>query len=494
MKNEPNFESFRQVFSARVELAAAVDGALKSTPDDLGRLRKACSGLEIAISDIGKGQVEDQHRAFHAAITIFVRLAEWKHAVRNAEPDAQRFLSSAKLKVSEVDQSLSFTTDELLTAFLEQVAGLGSVDELVGIQEQLKRWTLPLLLFANLPARRVGGLRIPAGENSSAKPEKLDTSVAFLRFEIDGEPATHWNYLKPGTAYDLTIEVRVSNWPTGASELSLTPVTIDIREKNWLPKFTFEQPYGDGPHTFTGTGRAVLETAHSFGSRPYEFLYAAEFDDTSQCREVSIVGHRRLLIEGSDVGSNPLTGFSNVDRHLIGIRDRLRSMPGLNSDDIANTMTVLGGLGNLAAQSLKGSLFEAETSEKKFQNDAATMLRSRSDIGEHLQGHPESAGGITDLTFRDIPIELKVEHNKVLFPKNFEKFFDQTAAYAVGLGKRVGILSVLETSHKEAPVGVVENDIEVFAHPTGQSSIAIVVVVVRGGFPKPSSYSRQKSA
>jgi hypothetical protein len=118
------------------------------------------------------------------------------------------------------------------------------------------------------------------------------------------------------------------------------------------------------------------------------------------------------------------------------------------------------------------------------------MLRNRSDIGEHLQGHPEAAGGVTDLTFRDIPIELKVENSNVLFPKDFSKFFDQTAAYAIGLGKRIGVLSILEASPKSAPVGVVEDDIEVFVHQTGQSPIVIVVVVVRGGFPKPSFYSR----
>jgi hypothetical protein len=107
-----------------------------------------------------------------------------------------------------------------------------------------------------------------------------------------------------------------------------------------------------------------------------------------------------------------------------------------------------------------------------------------------LQGHPEAAGGITDLTFRDIPIELKVENSKVLFPKDFSKFFDQTAAYAIGLGKRIAVLSILDASAKLAPVGVVEDDIAVFPHKSGQSLIVIVVVVVRGGFPKPSSYSR----
>ncbi len=489
MRNEPNFEIFHRGFSSRIEVAATLAGALQSLPDDLKRLKTACLELETTISEFGQGDVEDQYRAYHTAIAIFVLLADWKHALRNAEPDAQRFLISAKLRASEVDKSMS-VADERLDTFLNQVEALKSVGELTAIQDQLKLWTLPLLLFANLLDRGFGGLRLPVFEGNSEEPEKLETTVAFLKFDIDGEPAKHCNYLKPGTSYDLTIEVRVSNWPKDASVLLLTPVAINIREQNWLPSFKFEQPGGEGPFILTGTGRAVLEVAHSFGSRPYEFLYAAEFDDTSNCRDVSIVGHRRLLLEGSDVVSNPLTGFSNVDRHLLSIRNKLRTFAGLHSDDVANTMIVLGGLGNIAAQALKAGLFEAGTSEAQFQRKAAEMLRNRSDIGEHLQGHPEAAGGITDLTFRDIPIELKVENSKVLFPKDFSKFFDQAAAYAIGLGKRIGVLSVLEASPKFAPVGVVEDDIEVFVHQTGQSPIAIVVVVVRGGFPKPSSYSR----
>jgi hypothetical protein len=490
MRNEPNFEIFRQAFSPRVEVAAALAGALAPSPYNLQRLKTACLGLGLKISEIDQGDVEDRYRAYHIAITIFVLLAEWKHAIRNAEQDAQRFLSSAKLKASDLDRSPSFAPDERLKVFLEQVEALKSVEELVPLQDYLTRWILPLLLFSKLRTSGSRGLRIPVFDDSSGESEKMETSVAFLKFDVDGEPAKYRNYLNPGTSYDLTIEVRVSNWPKDATVLSLTPVTVDIRERNWLPDFNFEKPEGSGPFILTGTGRAVLEVAHSFGSRPYEFLYAAEFDDMRNCRDIAIIGHRRLLLEGSDVVSNPLTGFSNVDRHLLSIRDKLRASPGLRSEEIANTMVVLGGLGNIAAQALKGGLFATGMSEQQFQNKVSEMLRNRGDIGEHLQGHPEAAGGITDLTFRDIPIELKVENGKVLFPKDFSKYFDQTAAYSIGLGKRIGVLSVLEASPKSAPVGVIEDDIKVFVHQTGQSSIVIVVIVIRGGFPKPSSYSR----
>lgn len=489
MQNKPSIEIFHQVFSPRIEIATALDGALKPTPDDLKCLKAACLKLKEAIDELGPGEVEDKYRAYYAAVTIFLSLAEWIHAIRNAEPDAQRFLNSAKLKVSDIDMTLSFSSDERLKKFLEDVSNVSAPKELNTLQKYLQQWSLPLLLFANVRYDGITGSRLPVTSNSDSEKEKLDTTIAFLKFDIDGEPAKQWNYLKPGTAYDLTLEVRVSNWPKSANILLLTPITIDDRERGWLPDFKFEKPEGEGPFSLKGTGRVVLEIANSFGSRPYEFLYAAEFDNSDNGQTVTVIGHRRLLLEGSNVGQHPLSGFSNVDRHLIKIRDRLRVFRA-HSDDIANTMTLLGGLGNIAAQALKVNLFDSGTLEQQFQKKIAEMLRSRAEIGEYLQGHPEAAGGITDLTFMDIPLELKVENKKVLFTKDFSKYFDQTAAYSIGLGKRIGILSVLESSPKLAPIGVVEDDIEVFPHTVGQTQIAIVVVVIRGGFPKPSHYSR----
>ncbi|MBB4115860.1 hypothetical protein FHT80_005229 [Rhizobium sp. BK226] len=395
------------------------------------------------------------------------------------------------MKATEVDRTTGFAQVERLVSFLDQVGKLQDPAELGDLQSLMSDWAMPLLMFANVLERGIGGFEIASGVAGGSTPsEKLDTTVAFLKFDIDGQPATHWNYLKPGTAYDLTIEVRVSNWPEGAKVLSLVPVTIDSRERDWLPKFRFQKPNGAGPFTFTGTGRAVLEIAHSFGSRPYEFLYAAEFDDTAARSKVETVGHRRLILEGSDLASNPLTGFSNVDRHLLTIRNSLRSFPGLNQDDLANAMTVLGGFGSIAASALRDATFSANTSEREFQKETTRLLRMRPEIGGDLHGHPEAAGGITDLTFRDIPIELKVENNQVLYAKDFSRYFDQAAAYALGLGKRIALLSVLESCAKSSPVGNVEEDIAVFRHRVGNSSVVIIVAVARGGFPKPSSYSK----
>lgn len=45
----------------------------------------------------------------------------------------------------------------------------------------------------------------------------------------------------------------------------------------------------------------------------------------------------------------------------------------------------------------------------KFQEEIKKLLRADARIGSQLEEHPRAGGGITDLSFHQIRIELKVE-------------------------------------------------------------------------------------
>ncbi|QIA62273.1 hypothetical protein GT360_01435 [Vibrio astriarenae] len=486
MKSEPNFEMFHQALTSRVVVLDCIEKALKPAPGNIESLQSAYLQLREVVDALGDGDAENSYRRFLFSVSVFLLLAKWKQSIRSAAPDSQRFLTSAKLKVSEFDESLATEEDTLFVEFIDSISKISDIDELDSVCELFSRWDLPLLLFSRVKKMSVASSSSIHRKSSSR--EKIN--VAFLKFDIDGQPAKNFNYLKPGTSYDLTLEVRVSNWPADATNLLLTPVTIDARERQWLPTFNFEKPEGAEPFVLRDTGRAVLEVAHSFGSRPYEFLYAAEFTGSQQNEKVEIVGHRRLLLEGTDIDCNPISGFSHIDKHLIKLRNELRALHIHNESDLANVMTILGGLGNIYAQALKQGMFPEKTSERVFQDKVLELLSSRVEIGENLHSHLEAAGGITDLTYCDIPIELKVEHKRTLYPKDFAKYFDQTASYALALGKKVGVLAVLESSPKTEPLGSFEEDVAVFPHPNGSNNTLLIVIIIRGGFPKPSSYSR----
>ena len=269
MRNEPNFVTFLDASSSRIEVSQAIANALTASTEALDELKRSCQKLKQSLSAVGQGYVEDQYHAYETAAAIFVFLAAWKHAIRKAEQHADRFLNSAKLRVSELDKDSSLAVDERLAAFSVLVNDLKNVDELASVQRHLMQWDLPLLLFAAQPNDGNFARQLPNSSDDANAGKSLETTVAFVKFEIDGEPAKQWNHLRPMVSYDLTIEVRVSNWPDGANVLLVKPITIDAREREWLPSFKFAKPVGNGPYSLTGTRRAVVETATSFGSRPY---------------------------------------------------------------------------------------------------------------------------------------------------------------------------------------------------------------------------------
>ena len=141
MRSEPNFGMFCQAFSSRTKALIGIDGALDANSQSSQNLKEAITELDEIVSSVGDGEIEDQYRAFLAAIAIFAVLADWKSAIRRAESDAQRYLSSAKLQASEIDKSQSFTTDEKLLKFLAQVEGMTNVAELADIKKLLKQWS-----------------------------------------------------------------------------------------------------------------------------------------------------------------------------------------------------------------------------------------------------------------------------------------------------------------------------------------------------------------
>jgi hypothetical protein len=77
-------------------------------------------------------------------------------------------------------------------------------------------------------------------------------------------------------------------------------------------------------------------------------------------------------------------------------------------------------------------LFSSQsTTEAEFQERLRLFLRSQPNIGSQLEEHPRSTGGITDLSYKGIRLELKSEPNKRLTLADCQQFVGQAASYAV---------------------------------------------------------------
>lgn len=498
MNIEVDVPAFQKVFSAKLQSLALVEKSLEAEFSDSNLIVELGHEIIEAAKEYETVDVGDVYEVYGKLIVVFGRWLQWKHAVRAAEEDSEKFRASAKLLTEEIQKQATNRTQKQLNIAIDTACAVNGIAGVESLRDAILNSSIEISFEAGgsraaqaktLEERRA---YFSNGEQPSIAIERKNSEIAFLRFELDGQPATDLNFLEPAVAHDLMIEIRVSSWPDTASELHLFPISVDDIVDQSLPEFVFTKPLGSGPYKLQETKRAVLKTAHSFRSRPYEFRYAAEFKPDNGNSRVEIIGHRTLKIEGTNIARNPISGFTNIDRKLIVIRDQLRSFPGLPSADIFSFMQILAALSNQAGQAVRDGNFSAGMLEKAYQTRTVEFLRLIPEIGNDLDEHTECAGGIVDLAYKGICIELKSEKSKLINLDDCKKYLDQTAAYAIGFGKKVALLSILDSSPKTSPVEPVENDIHLLTHTVGNDHVVIGMIIVRGGLAKPSSMSRSR--
>jgi len=477
-----------EAYSARVSALQALLRAAEDNASDPEDLRASATGLDEASILYGSVSTGIAYSAFADLLRIVAMLVEWRSAVLRAEPNADRFIRAAierhKLWLSE------HGTNELLPQLMSSIEALpnSSISDVGGICRRVAATPLAIGVFTS----ETHGLRLPQMFKKEEKePAPIDLAVAFLRFAIDGRPAGETHHLTPRETHDLEIEVRVSRWPEEAQKLELAPATIEAAATYDFPRFSFSRAEGKAPYVLKQRGRAVLNVAQNLNARPFEFKYAAQFYPNTAEQPVAVVGQRTLRIEGIDIDKAPLTGYRGIDRRLIDIRDQLRVQPGIYSDDVKNALTILTTLGSLAARALQDDLFSGEWSEAKFQDEVRNELRRQPQIGSELEEHAHAGGGITDLSFQGIRIELKVASARMVL-EDCERFADQTLSYVVATGKRVGILCVLDCSQKHQAPFPAEEGLDVFLRRSRRNeTICIVTVLVQGNLAQPSALSRR---
>lgn len=475
-----------QVFSARIH---AVDALAK-----LGRgeavsgesLQQMSAELDDASLRYGRAATATAYAAFAGLLRIVSTLIEWRQSLLDASEGSERLLRSVieryRLWSNEygekaeakalLDASASVTSVKAIADFEALCKGLGGVP-------------LPIGIFAEEALR----VQPRSGREEQAAPRPAELSVAFLKFQLGGQPAADIHHLVPREMHDMEIEVRVSRWPENATHLVLTPVSAEPRSTYELSEFRFAKPAGVPPFTLVQQGRAILQVAQGLKARPFEFKYAAAFQPSSVEQPVAIVGHRTLLVEGHDVRSNPITGYSAMDQKIVTIRDFLRREGRVNPQELSDVLELLTVLGNMAGRAVQDAEFDGLWLEGRFQEHVRKDLRRAPRIGSDLDEHPKAAGGITDLSLRGIVIELKSVKDKISKIEDCQAYVEQAASYAVAKGKRVAILCVLDCSAKDsAPWPAAEGLAVLKSAPP--ADVTVVTLVMQGNITRPSKLSR----
>jgi hypothetical protein len=479
-------EIHSKAYSARVEAIDALRAAAIGSGNSHARLYGAADNVRSAAQLFGIAPNATIYAAFADIVQIVGLFVEWRESVLNAKPEASRFNTAARERAKSWLET--YKTNEIVTSLGGVVAKLESihqVSEVAKVAANAACIPLPIGLYSQ-PDR--SNRTIYQEDSSDEKPAKL--TVAFVKFTVDGTPLEEIHFLSPGELHDLDIEVRVSRWPAGATDLIIEPLTIERATTYQMPVFSIPAPTGQGPYQLRQHGRVILNVPHHMNARPFEFKYVAKFVPRSVEQPVDVVGQRTLLLEGIDLIRNPITGYANLDRKLMELRDDLRQTPGVSQQELLDAIALTAPIANYAGQVVQDNLYDTIVSEPEFQRRIKSFLRGQPKIGSNLEEHPRAGGGITDLSFKGIRLELKSESERPMELKGCQKFIGQTATYAVASGKRLAVLCVLDCSKKSRAPFPVEDGLGILVEQQGPSSTFVITVLLQGNLALPSSLSR----
>lgn len=485
----------RDTFEVRIEAVEALLAVQDARAQGAPRLRAAAEAMERISCEYEYTPSGGDYAAFGELLRGVALLVEWRAAVLTAEPDADRFLHAAKerhrlWREEQARNTKAGWAINAMRAAVETLPDLDAVSDVATIIRSVTATPLPIGVFeAEHRPRIPGGLRRRDEEPPKPQPPE-DLAVAFVKFTLDGQPAAETHFLTPDQVHDLNIEVRVNRWPLGAETLELRPISIEAAGTFELPTFNVSKPSGEAPYVMRAQGRAVIKVAQSLHARPFEFKYTAQFTPQATEQPVAVVGQRTLRIEGVDLQRDSFTGYGNLDRKVVELRDQLRAHRWMTPEDLADVLAVLKALANFAGRAVQGNVVTEVWPEARFQREIREDLRRRPNIGARLEEHPNVAGGEVDLSFGGVRIELKSVHDRRYLLADCEAFVDQTVSYAVASGKRVGVLCVLDCSPKDSPPFPTDEGLGVLQRATAGPPVCIVTVLIQGNLARPSQHSR----
>jgi hypothetical protein len=473
-------------YGARLDAADQLRAAGPPAGGDAEALRSSATDIDAASARFSDAEIAVTYAAFAELLRITAFTVEWRAAIRTAEADADRYLRAAKLRLETWLGEYGARHEAVM--FLPAADALSAMDQASAVGavcEQLAALPLPV----GIDGDEHHTLRVPGGDKAATdrEPPFADLTVAFLGFAVDGTAAANLNFLTPNETHDLEIEVRVSRWPEGAAALRLSPVSVEAASVYDLPTFEFSRSTGDAPYVFRQRGRAVIRGGQALRAQPFEFRYAAEFTPRAVEQPVAVVGHRTLRLESIDVSRSPFTGDAAVDLRLIELRNSLRETSPIPQVDLESAMSLVIGLSRLAVRSVADNIFPSAIPESQFQTETRDELRRDPVVGPRLTVHAHAAAGIADLSLSGVPLELKVNHARPTSVADAQGFVEQTAAYAVGAGKRVGVLGVLNAPARTAAAQPASDGLGILF---AQSGLPILTVVIQGALPRPSDLSR----
>jgi hypothetical protein len=468
------------VIRARFAILIALSDGLST---DRGKLAELAGTVQNESSEIADAGIRQEYANLGRVLDALVFLMRWRDATRSASEDGEPYRRAAVEAAKDVAKTESGFNDLGLT---ERIRSIQDIDEIPGLFGKVLAISLPVPFSKTVHYPSAPPVGWFSGEPSVPQPE---ISIAFVRFELENKPVSEAQVIAPNRRHDLYVEVTVSDWLADAERLVIDFPSVKPHSAYDFPTFEFPRPPGDPPFTLKEKGPVILHVAHSLFASPLEVRARAYFEPDSKDLRTSVEGQRGLQVFAYDPLAEPQTGHEGIDRKLFDIRNVVRGITGSDAET-ESFMRVMVSLGSIAWRTLFSG---RDWSEDRFQVELGERLRVDARVANELEEHAHAGGGITDLSFRRIPLELKVKKHGTVTPSDAQAFADQTATYAAARGSRTGVICILDSSPKKTAPGLPENDVDLLiVEPPGESGvpIALGVVVLRANLQVPSAFSR----
>ena len=339
------------------------------------------------------------------------------------------------------------------------------------------------------------------GEVSDIGERRNNPMVRAIVF-LDQEPVASPQFLNVGELYRLSFRLQGLDWPEDAARLRINLNTTCPSEEYTVSDFVMDKPPGVADGLFEGevTGNISFKSKQSSLIDDIVFTVHGAFETPEgNFEETPVIGHNELSIKIIDNPRwLPPSERTPLDQRIVELTGTLVGDHPSVQRELPHLFPVLQALGRICAVYAQEAAFKARTnvSEKEFQEKVLHDLRMRLDPSE-VQGHSHQAGGITDIRYRGVIVELKVERENGERNYLAEKYGRQVTQYAGAEGKQVSVLLILDLTEKGNPPGDIKNDILVADVATHGSESdpqefpsKVFVFVVNGNTRNPSSYSR----
>lgn len=343
-------------------------------------------------------------------------------------------------------------------------------------------------------------LNFPARDTDN-ELEDLPSPILRLIAFLDNSPIVSPQLIKANTLYPLAFKIRGITWPHGAVRLKLDMLTTCPRSEFSISDFHFEKPNNLEDYEYQGelSGQIKFVSGQSSLLDDLVFRIRGAFEEPDGTLiEIPVIGHNELRVRVVDDIRHPLmTGNRRLDSHVEELTTRLLQECPKVRDELPDLMPMLQAIARLLATYAQEAIYKGrkDVQESEFQT---TVLRDlRFILGQEVQEHPKQAGGIPDIKYRGVIVELKVEDENGERKHLSEKYTAQPTQYSGAEARQTSIVVVLDLTTKDKPPGDIRNDIILTSVEThGGSDVAkrfpskAFVFVINGNMKSPSEYSR----